>query len=144
MSPPVQVRNEIDALLVAKAQADPAFRQALLLNPKAAIEKEFGVTLPAAPELRVVEETASTNYLVLPATVDAELSEADLEAVAGGWFGAQFGQAFATALDGQSTGDLGAQLQQQVNEANRASQAKSNIASTHNKTADALVQNIRG
>ena len=27
---------------------------------------------------------------------------------------------------------------------NRSIQAKSNIASTHNKTADALVQNIRG
>jgi len=31
-----------------------------------------------------------------------------------------------------------------LNMYNRSIQAKSNIASTHNKTADALVQNIRG
>lgn len=32
----------------------------------------------------------------------------------------------------------------EVKGGNRSIQAKSNIASTHNKTADALVQNIRG
>ena len=48
----------------------------------------------------------------------------------------------------QSRSDIGQKLQFQLNEANsvynRSIQAKSNIASTDNKTADALVQNIRG
>lgn len=84
MSQQTQARQEIEAALVAKAQAEPAFRQALLKNATAAIEKEFGIKLPAGSELKVVEETASTNYLVLPAARDGVLSDADLDAVAGG------------------------------------------------------------
>lgn len=121
MSLQVQARNEINALLVAKAQADPAFRQSLLKNSKAAIEKEFGVALPADSELKVVEETATTSYLVLPATLGDELSEAELETVAGGWF-ALFGPLLAAAsankVGGESKSDLGQKLQQQLNEAN--------------------------
>lgn len=85
MSQLTQARQEIEAALIAKAQAEPAFREALLKNANAAIEKEFGIQLPAGSELKVVEETASTNYLVLPATTSGELSEADLEGVAGGF-----------------------------------------------------------
>ena len=79
-----QARQEIEALLISKAQAKPAFRQALLKNPRAAIEKEFGVALPVGSQLNVVEETTNTKYLVLPAVADSELSDADLESVAGG------------------------------------------------------------
>ena len=85
MSQQSQVKKQIEAALIAKAQTEPAFRQALLKNSKAAIEKEFGVKLPAGAELKVVEETATTNYLVLPASAEGELSDADLEKVAGGW-----------------------------------------------------------
>lgn len=86
-----KIKNAINAELIAVAQQDPAFRQALLTNPKAAIQKRFGVSLPPEIELNVVEETATTNYLVLPVATGDELSEADLEAVAGGttyqaWF----------------------------------------------------------
>jgi hypothetical protein len=83
MSQQSQARKEIEAALIAKAQAEPAFRQALLKDAKAAIEKELGVKLPAGSELKVVEETATTNYLVLP-LAEGVLSEADLGAVAGG------------------------------------------------------------
>jgi Nitrile hydratase, alpha chain len=79
-----QARIEIEAVLIAKAQTDPAFRQALVNNAKATIEKEFGVALAAESQLNVVEETTNTNYLVLPAVADSELSDADLESVAGG------------------------------------------------------------
>jgi hypothetical protein len=40
--------------------------------------------LPAGGKLIVVEETATTNYLVLPAAATGELSETELQAVAGG------------------------------------------------------------
>lgn len=57
--------------------------------------------------------------------------------------------AIATAsLAGEAISDLGQKLQFQLTEANsvytRSSQAKSNIAAKYDKTADALVQNIRG
>ena len=84
MTQQAQSRKQIEAALIAKAQSEPVFRKALLNKPKAAIEKEFGVTFPAGGELTVVEETASTNYLVLPALDDGELSDEGLEAVAGG------------------------------------------------------------
>ena len=39
---PQQVMNE----LITKAWENETFKQELLSNPKAAIEKEFGVTIP--------------------------------------------------------------------------------------------------
>lgn len=108
-------------MLTAKAPAEPAFRQALLKNPKAAVEKEFGVALPAGRKLKVVEENATTNYLVLPATSSDELSEAELEAVAGGWlalFGPMLAAAAAKSSGDQSRSDIGQKLQFQLNEAN--------------------------
>jgi hypothetical protein len=33
MSQPTQTRKELEAALIAKAQANPAFRQALVKNP---------------------------------------------------------------------------------------------------------------
>lgn len=75
-------RKDAEAKLIAKAQADQLFRQALLNNSKAAIEKELG-TIIEGFQVKVVEETADTLYLVLPAVED-ELSDTDLDDVAGG------------------------------------------------------------
>jgi hypothetical protein len=58
-----------------------------LANPKAVIQREFGLAVPASVEIRVVEETPTSAYLVLPAApvgAGQELSEQELEAVAGG------------------------------------------------------------
>jgi hypothetical protein len=83
MSQQAQNRKEMEALLIAKAQADESFRQALLNDPKATIQKEMGGTLPEGLQVKVVEETGDTLYLVLPAA-EGELSETDLDDVAGG------------------------------------------------------------
>jgi hypothetical protein len=83
MSKEPLTRRDLEAQIIAKAQADESFRQALMGNPKAAIEKELNGELREGVEIKVVEETASTLYLVLPA-VEGELSEADLDRVAGG------------------------------------------------------------
>ncbi len=82
-------RQELEQRLVQKAQDDAAFRASLLADAKSAIEQELGAPLPAGVQVNVVEESADTVYLVLPQASSAgeggELSDADLEAVAGGW-----------------------------------------------------------
>ena len=91
MEQQAQRRNEMQAQLVERASRDPAFRQELLANPKAVITREYGLAIPASVEVRVVEETPTMGYLVLPPVptrAGQELSDQDLEAVAGGWSGA--------------------------------------------------------
>jgi hypothetical protein len=88
----VQSRKEFEEKLIARAQADESFRQALLTSPKATIEEELGASLPENVEIKVVEETADTLYLVLPAE-EGELSDADLEAVSGGIIAVLIGRA---------------------------------------------------
>ena len=69
--------------IVAKAWADGKFKQRLLADP-AAVLKEHGITLPAGVTVAVLENTDKVLHLVLPAASQGELSEADLEKVAGG------------------------------------------------------------
>ena len=67
-------RAEMEGRIVQRSLQDEDFRQRLLEDPKGAVEEEL-------------EETADTIYLVLPSTLPLggeELSDQDLEAVAGG------------------------------------------------------------
>jgi hypothetical protein len=72
--------------IVARAQQDPAYRQALLADPRAAVEQAFGHELPANLRVHVIEQEPDTIYLLLPPARQAseELSEAELDTVAGG------------------------------------------------------------
>ena len=65
-------------------------RRRLLEDPKEVVEQELGSRLPDNVRVVAVEETADTIYLVLPPAArsgqaDGELSEEELEVVAGGW-----------------------------------------------------------
>ena len=77
--------------LIEKSSEDEAFRRRLMEDPKAAVEQELGTRLPEGVEVRVVEESADAIYLVLPSASPigggAELSDSELEGVAGGWAG---------------------------------------------------------
>ena len=62
------MNEPIDATdrLLAKAGKDKEFRARLLKNPKAALEREFGLTLTEGHEIHVHEETDQATHLVLP------------------------------------------------------------------------------
>lgn len=78
----------IKACIAALAQKDAGFRAALLANPRAAIESALGEPLPAQIEVNVVAEGPNSYTIVLPyesaVGENGELSDSDLEAVAGG------------------------------------------------------------
>jgi hypothetical protein len=84
-------RAEMERRLIQRSLEDEAFRQRLLDDPRAIIEQELGSRLPESVEVRVVEESADTIYLVLPSASPVgqggELSDQELDAVAGGQLG---------------------------------------------------------
>ena len=71
--------------LVAKAWKDEAYKQALVDSPRETVQKEFGVEVPEDIKLSFLAEDASNVYLQLPPDVEnVELSDEQLESVAGG------------------------------------------------------------
>ena len=81
-------RAEVERTLVQRSIEDEDFRQRLLDDPKGAVEQELGSRLPEGVEVRAVEESAQTIYLVLPSASPlgqgGELSDQELDEVAGG------------------------------------------------------------
>lgn len=90
-------QSDAQRQIIDRAASDPEFRAELLANPKEAISRQLGIPLPANINVRVIEEQPGEVILVLPARAmqsGSTLSDADLEAVAGGstgWGGAQWG-----------------------------------------------------
>ena len=82
-------RLEMEQRLVQRSLQDDVFRQQLLADPRAIIERELGTRLPEEVTVVAVEESADTIYLVLPSAspigAGGQLSDQELEAVAGGW-----------------------------------------------------------
>jgi Nitrile hydratase, alpha chain len=80
--------TSIQAQIIAKAMKDETFRQALLSNPKAVIERELGITIPAGVTIAVHQDTPTTLHFVLPmqepGPAGEELSDAELEQAIGG------------------------------------------------------------
>lgn len=88
MSEAMGGRARLEQRVLERSLRDKAFRRRLLEDPRAALEQELGVRLPADVRVRAVEETPDTIYLVLPSAPPAgetgAISDRELEAVAGG------------------------------------------------------------
>ena len=70
---------------MVRAWSDPAFKKRLLAHPAAVLE-EAGLEVPEGVEIKVLEENARHRYLIIPDAppeVDSQLSEEDLESIAG-------------------------------------------------------------
>ena len=82
-------QTPIKEQLIAKAMKDEAFRQEVLSNPKAAIERALGITIPAGVTIAVHQDTPTTLHLVLPMQAQSaaltEMSDAELEQATGGF-----------------------------------------------------------
>jgi len=85
-------RAEVEGRIIQRSLEDEDFRRRLLEDPRAVVEEELGTRLPEGVEVRVVEETADTIYLVLPGSSvvgdkGGELSDRQLESVPGAGLG---------------------------------------------------------
>lgn len=79
-------RGELLDKIVEQAQTNPEYYDELMKDPRSLMERQLGTAIPQNINIKVLEETPDTYYIVLPyaAKEGAELSDADLEKVAGG------------------------------------------------------------
>jgi hypothetical protein len=84
-------RRQFEARLIARAWKDPRFAEELRRDPRGVIARELAAARVASGprpglEIKVVEETPTTRYLVVPAKPQGagELSQAELARIRGG------------------------------------------------------------
>jgi hypothetical protein len=81
----IPTRADVDALIRERLASDPAFRQQLIDDPRATVSQLVGIAIPEAVSVTVHEESLTSIHLTLPAVpVAAEVSDGDLDLVAGG------------------------------------------------------------
>jgi hypothetical protein len=78
-------RATIDAAIADRIASDPAFRAALLADPRNALTALTGTEIPETIRITVHEESPADIHLVIRG--DSPMSDADLELVAGGSWG---------------------------------------------------------
>jgi hypothetical protein len=80
-------RGELNDLLAGFATKNEKYREALLKDPKDVIERQLNSKLPSNLNVKVIQDSASTMHVVLPHVPSEgdELSDSDLESVAGGF-----------------------------------------------------------
>jgi len=79
-------RGQMNDLIAGFAVKDAEYRAALMRNPKKVLALQLNQELPDALKVVVIQDKADTLHLVMPyvAKEGEELSDADLETVAGG------------------------------------------------------------
>ncbi len=71
------------AKAIARAWRDPEYKAKLLGDPHAALA-EAGIEIPEGTQVKVVENTADIRHIVLPVAPEGELSDEEIERLAGG------------------------------------------------------------
>lgn len=90
ISQSLNTRAELEKKLIEQAWESETFKEELIKNPRAVINRELKQQqIPENVEIEVLQETTNKVYLVLPQNPTpvgsgSELSEEDLEKVAGG------------------------------------------------------------
>ncbi len=78
-------RGQLHDLLARFAVENPKYREALIKDPKTVLEKQLNQSL-GKKQVKAVVETPDTMYVVVPYVAkEGELSDSDLENVAGGF-----------------------------------------------------------
>ena len=91
--------------LAARARGDAGFKRRLLADPAAALAEQ-GLQLPPGVAVRVHESTPTLVHLALPPKPSDELSDEQLDAVAGGNTNGTFSSAFSVGTLGGTLGTL--------------------------------------
>ena len=78
----VPTRTEVEAMLAERIAADPAFRDALLADPRSVVSEVVGFDIPANVQVVLHEESLTQIHLTIPPS--EVLDDIDLELVAGG------------------------------------------------------------
>jgi hypothetical protein len=79
-------RRAVERQLVEKCWKDPAFKAAVVADPKGMLERQTGHALPDRVKIFIHEEDANTLHLSIPPAPSnvSELSDEELSQVAGG------------------------------------------------------------
>ena len=79
-------RGQLLDKIVEQAQSNPTYYEQLMRDPRALMSRQLGTAIPESFKIKIIEEPPDTYYVVLPykAKEGAELSDQDLEKVAGG------------------------------------------------------------
>ena len=102
-------RGEVQDLVAKFATENPKYREALMKDPKAIIEKQLNTSLGNV-KVKAVADTADTTYVVIPHVAgEGELSDSDLEKVAGGKQDIK-AECTALALGGAAAGNTVTQI----------------------------------
>lgn len=80
-----QDRNQVIAEVVRRAREDADFRTLLQQDPRGALATVTGMPIPEFVSIEVHEDSLTHVHLVIPYSLDAEIADADLEVVAGGY-----------------------------------------------------------
>ena len=70
--------------ILSRAAVDPAFRRGLLDEPRGTLRSALGIELPAGFSVRFAERGAEIEVVLPDSGPGEELSEEELDAVAGG------------------------------------------------------------
>jgi hypothetical protein len=78
----VPTRSQVEAIIAERIAADPSFRDTLLADPRAVLSEVVGFDIPDTVQVVLHEESLTQIHLTVPSSEN--LSDADLELVAGG------------------------------------------------------------